>query len=250
MPLTVAQRDEKTYDRPPAVPRPSKARKVGVFVFVLVVGFAMFAGPAIFFQMGYGGGYEGVNLAILGVVQLILVGVVVFVGLRMLRMQPVDLGLTSQQWRRDALLGVAVAAVWAGLQFAWLIPSTGGASRADIAGILTMVDGSWANVLWYLPLGILGGGVAEEIYNRGFFITVLSDILGNTTVGTGIAAALSVLFFAAGHFPAGWVDWMDILIPSTAYAGLFLYTRRLVAPMVAHALWNTAAVVGIHLLYG
>jgi membrane protease YdiL (CAAX protease family) len=168
----------------------------------------------------------------------------------MLGMKAADIGLTSQHWRRDALLGVAVAAGWATLQFAWIIPSTGGASRPDVAGILAMIDGSWENVLWYLPLGIIGGGIAEEIYNRGFIITVLRGVFGNTAIGTTVAAAFSVLFFAAGHFPEGWISWMDILIPSIAYVVLFLYTKRLMAPMVAHALWNTAAVVGIHLLYG
>lgn len=106
------------------------------------------------------------------------------------------------------------------------------------------------NVLWYLPLGVLGGGVAEEVYNRGFIITVLEDILGNTRAATTVAAVFSILFFAAGHLPTGRVAWIDILIPSAAYVVLFLYTRQLIAPIVAHSLWNSFAVAGIHLLYG
>lgn len=231
-------------------PRVTRARRIWVFVLVLVVGFVMFAAPAIFFQMGGAGGYEGANLAILGVVQLALVGAVVLGGLRMLRMRPADIGLVTTGWRRDALLGLAVAAAWTALQFGWLFPATGGSGRDDIASILAMIDGSWANLFWYLPLGILGGGVAEEVYGRGFVITVLRDILGHTTAGTVVAAVYSAVFFAAGHLPQGWLAWTDILIPSAAYVGLFLYTRRLIAPMVAHAAWNTAAVVGIHLMYG
>lgn len=234
----------------PGRPGPSRARKIWVFVFVLVVGFAMFAAPAIFFQMGNAGGYAGANLALLGVIQLVLVGAVVLTGVRMLGMRAADIGLTFGHWRRDALLGLAVAAAWAALQFVWLFPATGGASRADIAVILGQIDGSWSNVLWYLPLGILGGGVAEELYNRGFVITVLRDILGNTTTATCIAGAFSILFFAAGHLPQGRVGWIDILIPSTAYVVLFLYTKRLIAPMVAHAVWNTVAYAGIYLMYG
>ena len=243
--------DMRSGAAPPAPgPRTSRARRVSVFVLVLVVGFAMFAAPAIFFQMGGAGGYEGANLAILGVVQLVLVGAVVLGGLRLLRMRAADIGLVTTGWRRDALLGLAVAAAWTALQFGWLFPATGGSGRDDIASILAMIDGSWANVFWYLPLGILGGGVAEEVYNRGFVITVLRDILGNTTAGTVVAAVFSAVFFVMGHLPDGWLDWMDLMIPSAAYVGLFLYTRRLIAPMVAHAAWNTAAVVGIHLLYG
>lgn len=230
--------------------QPSRARTVFVFLAVLIVGFAMFAAPAIFFQMGNAGGYRGANFAILGLVQLVLVTGVVWAGLRALGMKPAEIGWTPEQWRADALLGAATAAAWTLIQFGLLFPATGGASRPDIASILTMVDGSWLNVLWYLPLGILGGGVAEEIYGRGFVITLLEDILGNTRAATILAATFAALFFAAGHLPQGWVAWADILVPSVAYVLLFLHTRRLVAPMVAHAIWNSVAVVGIHLLYG
>ncbi len=210
----------------------------------------MFAAPAIFFQMGGAGGYQGANLAVLGLVQLALVSGVVFAGLRALDMRFRDIGLTGERHRRDALLGLATGACWAALQFGVLFPATGGASRPDVAGILDMVDGRWIHVLWYLPLGVLGGGVAEEIYNRGFTITILEDILGHGRLATLAAASFAVLFFAAGHLPRGWVSWMDILVPSTAYVALFLYTRRLTAPMVAHAVWNATAVAGILLVYG
>ena len=158
--------------------RSSRGRRAATFLLVLVVGFAGFALPAILFQMGFAGGYEGANPTVVALLQLVLVGSVVYAGLRLLDMRPRDIGLTSDHWRRDALLGVAVAAAWALVQFTWLIPATGGAGRDDIASILAMIDGRWANVLWYMPLGIVGGGIAEEIYGRGFVIVVLRDLLG------------------------------------------------------------------------
>jgi membrane protease YdiL (CAAX protease family) len=239
-------------DRPerPAGGQPSRARKAVVFLAALLIGFAMFAAPAIFFQMGNAGGYRGANFAILGFVQLVLVTAVVWAGLRALGMKPAAIGWSFEHWRTDTWLGAATAAAWTLIQFGLLFPATGGAGRPDIAAILTMVDGSWLNVLWYLPLGILGGGVAEELYGRGFVITVLEDLLGSTRTATILAAAFAALFFAAGHLPQGWVEWVDILVPSVAYVLLFLKTRRLVAPMVAHAIWNSVAVTGIHVLYG
>ncbi len=246
-----------TTTTPPSTPRThlpspavSRGRWVAAFLLVTILGFAMFAAPAIFFQMGYGGGYGGANLAVLGVVQLILVGAVVLGGVRMLGMRPRDIGVTSAGWRGDAALGLAVAAAWAIVQFGLLFPATGGAARPDIAAILAMVDGSWADVAWYLPLGVLGGGVAEELYNRGFIITVLAGIIGGSRGALLVAGLFSTVFFALGHLPVGWVAWADILVPSAAYVGLFLGTGRLVAPMVAHAAWNTVAVIGIVLLYG
>lgn len=228
---------------------PSRGRRIAAFSFVLVVGFLMFALPAIYFQMGYGGGYQGRNFALLGMIQLVLVTAVIAAGLRIARLQFRDIGLRSDGWARDAGLGVLVASLWALVQFGWLFPATGGASRADIAGILTMVDGDWRNVLWYVPLGILGGGVAEEIYNRGFVITSLEDILGSSPTATAVAAVFAIVFFAAGHLPGDGIEWIDILVPSAAYTGLFLYTRRLTAPIIAHGLWNVIAVAGITLVY-
>lgn len=242
-----------------------KRKKILVFLAVVVVGFIMFAAPAIFFQMGGLGGYQGRNFALLGVAQLVLVVGVLRVGTRMLGMTFQDIGLrapdfTSGPFRHDLLLGIGAAAVWIAVQFLVLFPQTGGAARPDIAEILQMVDGRWMNVLWYLPLGVLGGGVAEELYNRGFFITVLTDILGGgKTIARAsgnpgwpalVAVALSVVFFAAGHLPSGLVDWVDILIPSIGYAALFLYTGRLTACIVAHSIWNSVAVAGIFLIYG
>lgn len=228
----------------------SRTRKAIVFAAVVILGFAMFAAPAIWFQMGNSGGYAGRNFAVIGVLQTILVFGVVVVGLRMLNMTLSDIGLRFDHVREDALIGLAAGVAWTTLQFAVLFPATGGAARADVAGILDMVDGSWANVLWYLPLGWFGGALAEEVYNRGFFITVLRDILGGGTVAAAIAGALSVLFFAAGHLPSGYIGWIDILIPSTMYVALFLWTGRLTAPIIAHAMWNAAAVAGIYLVYG
>ncbi len=242
-----------------------KRKKILVFLAVIVIGFIMFAAPAIFFQMGGLGGYQGHNFALLGIIQLVLVVGVLRVGTRMLGMNFHDIGLRapdfrSRPFRRDLLLGTGAAAVWFVVQFLVLFPQTGGASRPDIAEILQMVDGRWANVLWYLPLGVLGGGVAEELYNRGFFITVLRGILGGdrTLAGSSggmgwpalLAATLSVVFFAAGHLPSGFIEWVDILIPSIGYAAIFLYTGRLTACIVAHSIWNSMAVAGISLVYG
>lgn len=228
----------------------SRARKSIVFASVLILGFAMFAAPAIYFQMGNSGGYAGRNFTIIGIVQLVFVLGVVVAGLRLLGLRLSNIGLRFDHVGRDAAIGAAAGAVWTIVQFGLLFPVTGGEARPDIAGILEMVDGRWVNVLWYLPLGWLGGAVAEEIYNRGFFITILADILGGTRTAAIVAGTFSVLFFAAGHLPSGLVDWIDILIPSTMYAVLFLATGRLTAPIVAHAIWNAAAVSGIFIAYG
>ncbi|MDX5420296.1 MAG: CPBP family intramembrane metalloprotease [Hymenobacteraceae bacterium] len=226
-----------------------KGKLIKVFLLVLVVGFILFVLPVLFFQIGNQGGFRGVNLAIVGVVQFLLVVPLIYLAMKHLQTNLKSIGLTSAHWKFDALLGIGVALGWALVQFTWLIPVTGGAQRTDIAMMLSMFDGKIENVFWYLPLGIVGGGITEEIYNRGFIIVVLSNILNNTKAGVVIAGCFSVLFFAVGHIPTNAVEWLDIIVPSTAYVLLFIYTKRLTAPIIAHSLWNTLAAFLVYFLY-
>ncbi|XEC95078.1 lysostaphin resistance A-like protein [Paenibacillus tarimensis] len=221
-----------------------------MWLFVIVVGFILFVIPQIPFQMGAFGGYKGKGLAIIGIVQFILVVPFLYWGLRRIKLNLRDLGLiTSNRWKQDVLLGIGASTAWAIVQFMWLIPATGGADRPDIAGIMTMLDQHWVNVLWYLPLGVIGGGFAEELYNRGFVIGVLRKKFPNSKPVLTIGILFAIVFFAAGHLPANGVEWMDLLIPSTTYTLLYLWTQRLTASMVAHGLWNTIAVTFIYILY-
>ena len=58
--------------------------------------------------------------------QLLLAPVSIGLGLRLARLRLRDIGLTPVEWRSDALIGFAIAAVFALLQFLIIIPNTGG----------------------------------------------------------------------------------------------------------------------------
>lgn len=225
-------------------------RHLCIWLLIIIVGFTFFAIPQIPFQIGFLGGYQGINLTIIGLLQTILVVPLLYFGLRCLKLNFSLIGFTSRKWKHDVLLGGVVAVGWALIQFMWLIPSTGGEDRVDISQILEMVDGSWVNVLWYLPLGIIGGALSEELYNRGFFIGASEAVFGKSRVAICIVSLLAIVFFAAGHLPSNTVEWVDLLIPSAFYTALYLYTKRLTAPIIAHGLWNTLAVIMVLVLYG
>jgi hypothetical protein len=227
----------------------TRFKKISVWLFVIIVGFICYVLSQIFFQMGSWGGYQGVNLTIVGLIQALLILPLIYFGLKQMGIKKEKIGISSKNLGRDALVGICVAISWAILQFVWLIPSTGGADRKDIAQILTMIDGQWMNVLWYIPLGIIGGGITEEIYNRGFFIGAINETFDHSKLALWIAAIISILFFVAGHLPTNFVEWVDLLIPTIAYTLMFLSTKRLTASIVAHGLWNTLAVVLIYIIY-
>lgn len=224
-------------------------KRLAIWFGVIVLGFLLFAAAQIPFQLGLFGGYGGVGLTLIGLLQAALIIPLLYAGLRLLDMDFRSIGWTTEHWRQDSLLGAAAAAGWTLIQFLWIIPQTGRAERQDVADIIAMLGGEWSNVWWYLPLGIIGGGLVEELYNRGFFIGALSGIFKQSKIALYAAAVLSIAFFAAGHLPQNWIEWIDLLIPSTLYTVLYLYTGRLTASIVAHALWNTAAAILVMLLY-
>lgn len=227
----------------------SKLKNMLIWTLVIIVGFGLYILSQIFFQMGFFGGYEGINFTIVGLLQAALILPLIYFGLKHLKIDKEKIGISKKNIGRDALIGVGVAICWAIVQFVWLIPSTGGAGRKDIVEILAMIDGQWINVLWYIPLGVIGGGLTEEIYNRGFFIGVISETFDHSKIAVFIAAILSILFFIAGHLPTDLVEWVDLLIPTIAYTILYLSTKRLTASIVAHGLWNTLAVVLVYIIY-
>lgn len=229
----------------------SKTRTRLVFVATVLAGFLLFVVPNLFFGItGFNGGLTGINLAIVAFFQFGTVCALLYGSLAYLGRDFRYIGLTAENSGRDAAMGLAVGLSWTALQIGWIVPATGGAERADVAQMIaTMEGGAVLGLVSYAALGVIGGGITEEIYNRGYFITVLKDTFENPRAGLWIAAVLSVLFFAVGHLPTNAVAWFDILVPTVAYTLLFVYTGRLTASMTAHGVYNLLSILSIYFVY-
>lgn len=229
---------------------PVRRKTLLVFIGTILIGFILFALPNLFFGITkVNGGLIGINLLIIALFQFILVTLLVYYSLRFLNKDFSDIGLNFEHWRKDGPLGLIIGLTWTLLQFTLLIPNTGGAERADIQGMLSMMDGTTPGLISFIALGVIGGGVTEEIYNRGYFINVLKGTFQNPKTGLWISALTSIVFFCLGHLPSNTVEWIDILIPTTAYTLLFIYTRRLTAPIVAHGIYNMTAILATYFMY-
>lgn len=230
--------------------KPSLQKTLLVFISTILVGFILFALPNLFFGITkMNGGLIGINLLIIALFQFVSVTLLVYYSLRFLNRDFSDIGWNFGQWKKDSLLGLIVGLTWTLFQFTIIIPNTGGAERADITGMLSMMDGTLVGLLSFIALGVIGGGITEEIYNRGYFIKVLKETFQNPKTGLWIAAVISIVFFCLGHLPSNAVEWVDILIPTTAYTLLFIYTRRLTASMVAHGIYNMTAILATYFMY-
>lgn len=228
----------------------SKTKHLLIFVLTIITGFILFIIPNLFFGITkFNGGLTGINLLIMALFQFTTVTILIYFSLNLLGKDFEFIGLKPNNLGKDFMLGLIVGLGWAALQFGLLIPFTGGADRADISQIVGIMDGSFVGLFSYIALGVIGGGITEEIYNRGYFINVLKETFKNPKIGLWISALLSVVFFCLGHLPTNQVEWVDILIPTIAYTLLFIYTRRLTASITAHGIYNMSAILLTYYLY-
>ncbi len=228
----------------------SRRKTLLIFISTILLGFILFALPNLFFGISkVNGGLIGINLLIIALFQLVSVTLLIYYSLRFLNKDFSDIGWNFEHWKKDSTLGLVVGLTWTLLQYTIIIPNTGGAERADIQGALSMMDGTTIGLLSFIALGVIGGGITEEIYNRGYFINVLKGTFQNPQTGLWIAALISIVFFCLGHLPSNAVEWVDILIPTTAYTLLFIYTQRLTAPIVAHGIYNMTAILATYFMY-
>ena len=196
------------------------------------------------------GRVEGFTYALVGILQAALVTLAVWIGLKPVGLSLNVIGVRGPSVGRDALLGAGVAIVFAVAQFAVLIPLTGGAERSDVLANTSQIDGDVRSVVGLIALAWTGG-VAEELLFRGHFLHTVRNALGESKTALLGAAALTVVLFGALHGYQGWAGVVDTgLYGGVVLTALFIYTDgRLTACAVAHAGWNTLAVLGLYLWY-
>ena len=195
-----------------------KKKTLTVFVFTIVIGYALFIVPDIFFGVTkINGGKIGINLFLIALFQLFSITALLYGSLKILGKDFSNIGLRFINVKKDVILGLLVGSLWTSLQFAFIIPNTGGINRADISGMVGMYDGSLIGLLSFIGLGVIGGGITEELFNRGYFINVLKDVFNSPNTGLWFSAILSIVIFSLGHIPVTLLAWFDILIPTIMY---------------------------------
>jgi membrane protease YdiL (CAAX protease family) len=229
---------------------PGKVRTILVFIFTIILGYALFIIPDIFFGVTkINGGKMGINLLYIALFQFFSITSLLYISLKILKKDFGYIGLRFVKVKKDMLLGLIFGALWTVLQFALIIPNTGGINRPDINGMLEMYDGNLMGTLSFIALGVIGGGITEELFNRGYFINVLKEVFKNPKTGLWFSVILSIVIFAIGHMPSTTLDWFDILIPTIMYTLLFITTKRLTASIVAHGIYNMSAIILTYWIY-
>ena len=227
----------------------TKWRWAGALLLGTVLWFAALIASEVIPQVFLDLELEGPTYALVGLIRAVLGLAAVAAALRVVRLRLRDVGLVSAHWRSDALIGAAIAVVFALLQFLVIIPNTGGAARSDVAANAAQLGESIWGVAGFVVLAWTGA-FSEELFFRGHFFTTLRNLLGGSRAALVAAIAATVALFAAGHGYQGWVGMVDTgLYGGLTLTLLYVWRRRLTSCIVAHALWNTLATIAIYLWY-
>jgi membrane protease YdiL (CAAX protease family) len=168
----------------------------------------------------------------------------------LLRMQgegPGRLGVTRADWPRRLGLGLAIGlAMFVGLNVLLdsimnsLLPRPAG-PRPRRLGFFR----SPRNLVAWLPIGILGGGIVEEL-ERIFVLTRFEAWLGRPGLVLGVV--LSSAMFGYGHLYQGLGTAIATMISGAIFSFVYLRRRSALEPIAAHAFSDVLAVLAATML--
>lgn len=228
-------------------PQPTSRRRwlAGLLVGTILWAIAVFIAhtfPVIFLDREL----QGPTYAIVALLFAPLAFGAVSVGLRVARCSLSAAGFTTENAREDVLIGASIAVIWAVLQFAIIIPLTGGAERADVVVNARQLGTTLSGLAAFVLLA-WGGGFAEEVFFRAHLMTTLRGIAGASPLASAFVVLVPTILFAMLHgYQGGWIGMLDTgIFGGVTLSVLFLWRGRLLPCVVAHALWNTIASVVI-----
>ena len=226
----------------------SQGRAVGVTLLVCLASLVAIIAPILLVQIA--GIDQGFILLIVGIAQLGLTLLVLRGGLSKLGRSFKSLGWTTSTnaWIQDLFLALLFTVPRLFLEFGVFIPQAGDLENSGVQEVLYLVQGGAFAMTWAVSYSLLGA-IAEEWFFRGFLLTAIPDRFRSQTLGLIIASIISIGLFALLHFPPTLMDWLSFLVGGAIYTGLFIYTRRVTTPILAHVLWNIAALIAVLVLY-
>ncbi len=224
-------------------------RQLAAILFGLLAWYAV-AIAADFFLVGVWGLTSGTRFAMLGAAELILGGGVIILALRLAGIRPAEIGWTSHCIRSDVLVGLMIAVLFAVVQFAVIIPATGGAGRSDIVANAAQIGETYPGLFGMLLLALLGS-TSEELLFRGLLLGGIAIAFKAGTTARVLATAIVIVLFALSHGYQGWAGIVD----TGFFGGLLLSAiywwrdMRLAGPIAAHVGWNIIASIIIFSIY-
>jgi len=151
-----------------------------------------------------------------------------------------DLGWRIRQWTTDATCGIALVPL--------LFLVSGGVNLAFRAWLpryyternpLTEIIRTPQDLALFLLAALIAGGIKEE-FQRAFILTRFRDHLGGSGVGLLVWSAA----FGVGHYVQGPQGMVAAGLFGLLFGLIYLVRGSLIAPIVAHSLYDASALLG------
>ncbi len=157
------------------------------------------------------------------------------------------LGVSRHEWPKHLGVGLLIGlAMFVGLNVALdsvmnaLIPRPP-ASGPSVLSFFRQPG----NLLVWLPIGIFGGGIVEEL-QRIFILTRFEKWLGRPGLVLGVA--LSSAMFGFGHLYQGLGSAISTAVSGMVFCLVYLRRRSALEPVTAHAFSDVLAMLGATML--
>ncbi|MBP1611073.1 MAG: amino terminal protease self-immunity, partial [Acidobacteria bacterium] len=157
-----------------------------------------------------------------------------------------DLGLIWSEWKPNLYVGVFLVPILfavnelTGILFHIFFPQYVAAQNPLLDIIRTPTD-----LALFLVVSIFAGGIKEEL-QRAFVLGRFRTYLGGAKLGL----VLWSLAFGLGHYAQGVQAIVSATLFGFLFGSIYLIRRNLIAPMVAHALYDISALLGFWFLKG
>jgi len=157
------------------------------------------------------------------------------------------LGVSRRNWPKHLGVGLAIGfAMFVGLNVALDSMMNSLFPRPPASGPSIMAFFKEpANLLVWLPIGIFGGGIIEEL-ERIFIFTGFEKWLGRPGLVLGVA--LSSAMFGFGHLYQGLGSAISTMVSGVVFSLVFLRRRSALEPITAHAFSDVLAMLGATML--
>jgi membrane protease YdiL (CAAX protease family) len=157
-----------------------------------------------------------------------------------------DLGLIWSEWKPNLYVGVFLVPILfavnelTGILFHIFFPQYVAAQNPLLDIIRTPTD-----LALFLVVSIFAGGIKEEL-QRAFVLGRFRTYLGGAKLGL----VLWSFAFGLGHYAQGVQAIVSATLFGFLFGSIYLIRRNLIAPMVAHALYDISALLGFWFLKG
>lgn len=227
---------------PPSVPGREQLRNFAEVAFVLLLVPFLGSLAVVLLRVNLEDGIGGTELLLVKCVEIPL-SLLILAGVLRLRGQ----GFAQIGWRFPARERSADIKRGAAAVLPLLILAAGVSAALQAGGFdstMPFVIDGFGEIMAFMAAGILAGGIAEEILFRGFIFERLETLFPRGRKASTVQAAfLTSLAFALPHAYEGSAAVGAILVVAFCLQLLYLASgRRLLAPMLCHALFNTVQI--------